>query len=121
MGETGVPFMSAEDVLHSQCFNEGRKAACIGMPRHSNPYLDRAGISLHAWVEGFETVSNTEIIPIERIHIFHLGREAAERGDPASVCPYTEDENPERMEIWLIGYAPYIDPELVANDNVSPT
>jgi len=91
------------------------------MPRHSNPYLDRAGISLHAWVEGFETVSNTEIIPIERIHIFHLGREAAEHGDPASVCPYTEDENPERMEIWLIGYAPYIDPELVANDNVSPT
>jgi len=22
------------------------------------------------------------------------------------------------MEIWLIGYAPYIDPELIANDDV---
>lgn len=113
--------MSADDVVFSQCFNEGRRAACIGMSRITNPYLDRAGIKLDAWVEGFETVDNSDIIPIERIHLFHQGREAAERGDPASICPYTNDNNPERMEIWLIGYAPYIDPELIANDNVPPS
>lgn len=89
--------MSADDLLYSHCFHEGRRAACIGMSRVTNPYLDRAGIKLDAWVEGFETVDNSEIIPIERIHLFHLGREAAERGDPASVCPYADDDNPERM------------------------
>lgn len=112
--------MTADDVIHSQCFDEGRRAACIGMPRHANPYLDRAGIKLDAWVEGFETVDSSEIIPIERIHLFHQGREAAERGDAASMCPHTDDDNPERMEIWLIGYAPYIDRMLIANDNVEP-
>ncbi len=91
------------------------------MPRHANPYLDRAGIKLDAWVEGFETVDSSEIIPIERIHLFHLGREAAERGDPASMCPHTEDENPERMEVWLIGYAPNLEPKIIANDNVPPS
>jgi len=35
--------MSAEDVLHSQRFKEGRRAACIGMPRHPNPYIDALG------------------------------------------------------------------------------
>lgn len=112
--------MTADDVLYSQCFNEGRRAACIGMSRIANPYMDRAGLKLDAWVEGFETVDNSEIIPIERIHLFHLGREAAERGHSASMCPYINEENPERMEIWLIGYAPFVDPELIANDNVAP-
>jgi hypothetical protein len=50
---------------------------------------------------------------------FHPGCRDSERGDPASICPYTEDENPERMEIWLIGYAPHIDLDVIANDNVA--
>ncbi|WP_313199909.1 Rmf/CrpP family protein [Rhizobium sp.] len=113
--------MSADDVIFSQCFDDGRRAARIGLPRTTNPYLDEGSIELDAWIEGYETVDSSEIIPIERIHLFHLGREAAERGDPASMCPYMNDDNPERMEIWLLGYAPYVDPELTANDNVPPT
>lgn len=113
--------MTADDVLFTQCFDQGRRAACIGMQRTANPYIDHPGVRLDAWVEGFETVDNSEIIPIERIHLFHLGREAAERGEPASMCPYVADDNPERMEIWLLGYAPHVDPELIANDNVSPS
>ena len=103
--------MSAEDVTFSQCFDHGRRAARIGMPRTTNPYLEEGSIELDAWIEGFETVDSTEIIPIERVHLFHRGREAAERGEPASVCPYTDDDNPERMEIWLLGYAPHVEPE----------
>jgi hypothetical protein len=52
---------------------------------------------------------------------FHPGCRDSERGDPASICPYNEDESPERMEIWLIGYAPHIDLDVIANDNVAPS
>ena len=83
------------------------------MLRTTNPNLDEESTKLGAWIEGFETVDNSEITPHERVHLFHLGRDAADRGGPASMCPYLNDDNPERMEIWLLGYAPYVDAGLI--------
>lgn len=111
--------MSEDDVKFAKSFDEGRRAATIGLGLITNPYIDEGSIELDAWIEGFASVDTSTIIPTERTHIFHLGRDAAERGESASVCPYmTDDEEPERMEIWLLGYAPYVDPELIEEDDV---
>lgn len=109
--------MSQDDVIYSKCFEEGRRAGRIGMPDATNPYGE-AGTERSAWLDGYASVDFDHVIAIERIHVFHLGREAGERGDTATNCPFVHDENPERMEIWLMGYAPQIDGEPNANANV---
>lgn len=108
--------MSADDVMFAQCFDEGRRAARIGLLLRANPYLDEGKIELDAWLEGFVTVETKDITPTERNHLFHLGRDAAERGEPASICPHMNDDDPERFEVWLLGYAPYVDSELMEDN-----
>lgn len=109
--------MSQDDVIYTKCFDEGRRAGRIGMPQATNPYRD-AGTERSAWHDGYAAVDFDDLIAIERIHLFHLGREAGERGETATRCPFVHDQNPERMEIWLLGYAPKADGEPIQNDNV---
>ncbi len=49
------------------------------------------------------------------VHVFEQGnvaelkgQSAASDGQSASICPYVNDDNPELMEIWLLGYAPHV-------------
>ncbi|AYD01755.1 hypothetical protein [Neorhizobium sp. NCHU2750] len=101
--------MMTDDELFSACFEEGRRAGRIGLPITTNPYLDQETIEIAAWVEGFASVDTAALIPSERAHIFHEGQTAATNGQLASTCPYLEEENPRRMEIWLMGYAPHVE------------
>lgn len=112
--------MCDEDEVFTACFEQGRRAARTGLHVTSNPYLDTDSNELSAWVEGFASVENSVFIPAERAQVFHAGQIASGKGENATVCPYLDDDDPERMEIWLLGYAPHIEPEQVEADFVRP-
>lgn len=99
--------MLEDDDLFAAAFEEGRRAARIGQFVTTNPYLDLDSVELTAWVEGFASVNTAELIPQERARIFREGENAAKTSLPAFVCPYGSEDNPERMEIWLMGYVPH--------------
>lgn len=103
--------MLDEDQIFARCFEQGRRAATIGKCLTANPYLDVSSEELAAWTEGFASVETATFIQAERAGTFHAGEDAAIRGEPASVCPHLDDDSPERMEIWLLGYAPHVEPE----------
>lgn len=98
-----------DDAAFSRCYTEGRRAARIGGLLTSNPYLDITSVHPAAWVEGHASVDNTVLDRVERADIFKAGALAAAGGETASTCPYIADEDPERFEIWLLGYAPHVD------------
>lgn len=108
--------MLCDDEIFSACFEEGRRAARTGLHVTANPYLDEETIELAAWVEGFASVDTSILIPSERAHLFQEGRTAALNLQLASTCPYLDDENPRRMEIWLMGYAPQVEEHLPDDD-----
>lgn len=89
-------------------FEQGRKAARIGAPLTSNPYLDHESIEPAAWADGFHSVYLEELTAVERGRVYLEGKSAAAQGYSASVCAYVNHENPELMEIWLLGYAPHV-------------
>lgn len=109
---TGSAIMVDDDQIFSRCFEMGRRAARIGLPIAANPYLDTTSAELPAWVEGYASVDAATMPISERAAIYAAGNLAARNGEAASICPFVDEDNPERMEIWLIGYAPAIEPEL---------
>lgn len=97
--------MMDSDKQFSFCFEQGRRAARIGLSATSNPYLDDEPSNLSAWVEGYRTVDLKTLSCKHRFRIYEEGVKAADRGESASTCPYLDDD-PEMMNIWLLGHAP---------------
>lgn len=102
--------MGDQDELFSRCLEEGRRAARISRAVASNPYLDIIGAEQPAWVEGFASVGTSAFTLAERASIFNAGHDAGELSEPAASCPHQNDDDPERMEIWVLGYAPHVEP-----------
>lgn len=97
-----------EDQEFARCFAEGRRAGRIGLSPIANPYMQADAICLAAWVEGHASVDMISLSGADRAAIFDEGSIAGQTGEPATSCPYLDDEEPERMEIWLLGYAPNV-------------
>jgi hypothetical protein len=97
-----------DDEQYSYAFEQGRRAARVGLPITSNPHLDSQPLAVAAWTDGFRSIDTTRFSLDHRFRIYEEGRMAGERGDPALVSPYLDDDDPEPLELWLLGYAPHV-------------
>jgi hypothetical protein len=95
-----------EDEQFCFAYEQGRRAARIGLPITSNPHLDGEPLVVAAWTDGYRSVDVKRLSPDHRFRIFEEGRMAGVRGQPVSQSPYLDDDDPEPLELWLLGYAP---------------
>lgn len=98
-----------DDEQYSYAFEQGRRAAQVGLPITSNPHLDSEPSAVAAWTDGYQSIDMTHISLDDRFRIYEEGRMAGERGESASISPYLEDDDPEPLELWLRGYAPHVE------------
>jgi hypothetical protein len=97
-----------DDEQYSFAFEQGRRAARVGLPITSNPHLDSQPLAVAAWTDGYRSIDTSRWSSDHRFRIYEEGRVAGERGESASVSPYLDDDDPEPLELWLLGYAPYV-------------
>lgn len=97
-----------DDERYSYVFEQGRRAARVGLPLTSNPHLGSQPVDVVAWADGFRSVDTTRLSSDNRFRIYEEGRVAGENGEPASLSPYLDDDDPEPLELWLLGYAPNV-------------
>lgn len=98
-----------EDLIFAECYESGRRAARVGKFATANPHLSGEPTRMAAWVEGYSSVNDPSFPQEERAQIFSAGEAAASSGKTANFCPYSSDDDRERMEIWLMGYAPHVE------------
>jgi hypothetical protein len=95
-----------EDEQFIFAFEQGRRAARIGLPITANPHLDSKPLAVAAWTDGYMSVDLTQFSADHRFRIYEEGRMAGAQGVSASESPYLDDDDPEPLELWLLGYAP---------------
>jgi hypothetical protein len=101
--------MVDEDEQYSESFRRGQRAARVGYLITTNPYYDDEPIRFTAWADGFHSVDTSMISQAQRFKTYEEGKSAAEKGYPASYCPYLVDADAELMDVWLLGYAPHVE------------
>lgn len=108
LADQGLRMIIDDDEWYSYAFEQGRRAARVGLPITANPHLDSQPLAVAAWTDGFRSIDTSRLSSDHRFRIYEEGRIAGERGEPASVSPYLDDDDPEPLELWLLGYAPHV-------------